>query len=146
MSLLERVRAETSQALKSGDKERVNVLRGLSSELVKAAKEGPDTEVDEISVIRREVKRRREAAQAYRAGGRVDLADAEQREAEMLEGYLPAQLPDDDLHALVDDEIAKLGASSPSDMGKVMSEVMPKVKNQADGRRVSAVVREKLGT
>lgn len=144
--MLERVRTDTSQALKSGDRERVNVLRVLSSELLKAVKESPGTDVDELSVVRREVKRRHEAAEAYRAGGRVDLADTEQREADTLEGYLPAQLSDDELQAVVGDEIAKLGASSPSDMGKVMSEVMPKVKDQADGRRVSAVVREKLGT
>lgn len=143
MSLLERVRTETAEALKHGNTDRVRVLRVLSSELQKAQKES-GAEPDEVAVLRRELKRRREAAEAYRSGGRDDLAASEEREAQAIEGYLPAQLSDDELEAMVADAIAEVGASSANEMGKVMSVVMPRVQGRADGKRVSALVREKL--
>jgi uncharacterized protein len=95
-------------------------------------------------VLQRERKRRAEAAVAYRDAGRDDLAESEEREAALIDAYLPEQLSDDDLHAIVGDAVAESGASSPSEMGKVMGLVMPKVQGRADGKRVSAAVKEKL--
>ena len=142
MSLIEKVKSDTATALKSGDKERVQALRLITNELQKAAKEASDG--DETAVLQRERKRRLEAAQAYADAGRDDLAAGERREAQIIEGYMPEQLSDDELHAIVGDAVAESGAASPQDMGKVMSLVMPKVQGRADGKRVSAVVREKL--
>ncbi len=142
MSLIEQVRSDTAAALKSGDKERVQALRLISNELQKAAKESSDG--DETVVLQRERKRRLEAAEAYADAGRDDLAESERREAAIIEEYMPEQLSDDELQAIVGDAVAESGASSPQDMGKVMSIVMPQVQGRADGKRVSAVVREKL--
>jgi hypothetical protein len=97
-------------------------------------------------VLQRERKRRLEAADAYADAGREDLADSERREAAIIEEYMPEQLSDEELHAIVGDVVAELGASSPQEMGKIMSMVMPKVQGRADGKRVSAVVREKLAS
>src|SRR2546423_812415 len=144
MSLVERVKADTTAAMKSGDRERVGALRLISSELQKAHKERSGSESDEVAVLQRERKRRLEAADAYRDGGRDDLASSEEREAELIAEYMPQQLSDDELHAIVGDAVAESGASSPQEMGKVMSLVMPKVQGRADGKRVSAVVKEKL--
>ena len=127
--------------MKSGDRERVQTLRLIVSELQKAQKEGLG---DEVEVLQRERKRRLEAADAYAGGGRDDLAGSERAEAELIESYMPEQVSDDELHAIVGDAVAESGASSPQEMGKVMSLVMPKVKGRADGKRVSAVVKEKL--
>lgn len=128
-------------ALKAGDRERVGTLRLVASELQKAAK-GGDT--DEVAVLQRERKRRLESAEAYREAGRDDLADAEEREAALIDEYLPEQLSDDELRAIVGDVVAETGASSPKEMGRVMSAAMPKVKGRADGKRVSAIVKELL--
>ena len=144
MSLLERVQSDTTAAMKSGDRERVNALRLISNELQKAHKEASGSEADEVAVLQRERKRRLEAAEAYREAAREDLAEGEEAEAELIEVYLPAQLSDEELQAIVGDAVAESGASSPKEMGKVMSLVMPKVQGRADGKRVSAVVKEKL--
>ena len=141
MSLLEQVQHDAAAALKAGERERASALRLVASELQKAAKEDGS---DEIEVLQRERKRRLEAAEAYREGGRGDLAEAEAAESRIIEAYLPEQLSDDELHALVGDAVAEAGASSPREMGRVMSLVMPRVSGRADGRRVSAVVREEL--
>ena len=141
MPVLDQVQDDVKTALKAGERERVHALRLIAAELQKAAKEGG---ADEVEVLQRERKRRLEAAEAYRDGGRADAAAAEEREAEIIEAYMPAQISDDELSALVGDAVAETGASSPQDMGKVMSIVMPKVKGRADGKRVSAAVREKL--
>ena len=128
-------------SLKAGDRERVNALRLIANELQKAAKEGNS---DEVEVLQRERKRRLEAAEAYRDAERADLAAAEEREASIIETYMPQQLSDDELRAIVGDVVAASGASSPKEMGKVMSAVMPQVKGRADGKRVSAMVKELL--
>jgi uncharacterized protein YqeY len=141
MSLLERVQDDASAALKAGDRERASALRLIASELQKAAKEGSD---DELAVLQRERKRRLEAADAYKEGGREDLASSEQGEAELIGAYLPEQLSDEELEAIVGDAVAESGASSPQEMGKVMSLVMPEVKGRAEGKRVSEVVKGKL--
>ncbi len=127
--------------MKAGERERVHALRLIVNELQKAAKDAGD---DDVAVLQRERKRRLEAADAYRDGGRTDLAEAEEREAEIIASYMPEQLGDEELHAIVGDAVAESGASSPQEMGKVMALVMPKVKGRADGRRVSAAVKEKL--
>ena len=142
MSLIDQVKSDTAVALKSGDKARVQALRLITNELQKAAKEQSDG--DETAVLQRERKRRLEAAQAYADAGRDDLAEGERREAAIIEEYMPEQLSDEELHAIVGDAVAESGASSPQDMGRVMSLVMPQVQGRADGKRVSAVVREKL--
>ena len=131
-------------ALKAGDRERANALRLITNELQKAHKEASGKEAYEVAVLQRERKRRLEAAEAYRDAGRDDLAAGEQREAELIEEYMPAQLSEDELHAIVGDVVAETGAASPQEMGKVMSMVMPRVQGRADGKRVSAVVKEKL--
>jgi uncharacterized protein len=144
LSLLDQVKADVTTALKAGDRERAGALRLITNELQKAHKEASGNEVDEVAVLQRERKRRVEAADAYRDAGREDLAESEQREAALIEAYMPEQLSDDELHAIVGDVVAESGAASPKEMGKVMSMVMPRVQGRADGKRVSAVVREKL--
>jgi uncharacterized protein len=141
VSLLEQVKDDVKSALKAGEKDRVHALRLIANELQKSAKENG---ADDLEVLQRERKRRLEAAEAYRDGGRTDLAEAEEREAEIIASYMPAQLSDDELSAIVGDAVAESGASSPQEMGKVMALVMPKVKGRADGKRVSAAVKEKL--
>jgi uncharacterized protein len=141
VSLLEQVQHDVNSALKSGEKERVHALRLIANELQKAAK---DNGGDDLEVLQRERKRRLEAAEAYREGGRTELAEAEEREAEIIASYMPEQLSDDELGAIVGDAVAESGAASPKEMGKVMALVMPRVKGRADGKRVSAAVREKL--
>jgi uncharacterized protein YqeY len=127
--------------MKAGERDRVSALRLVLSELQKAAKEG---EGDELAVLRRERKRRREAETAYREAGRDELAAGEAFEAQAIEAYLPAELSDEELDALVTAGVEATGASSPRDMGRVMSHVMAAAGGRADGRRVSARVKEAL--
>jgi uncharacterized protein YqeY len=141
VSLLEQIQDDVKVAMKAGERGRVHALRLVVNELQKAVKEDAG---DEVEVLQRERKRRLEAAEAYRDGGRTDLAEAEEQEAELIAGYMPEQLSDDDLDAIVGDAVAESGASSPQEMGKVMALVMPQVKGRADGKRVSAAVKEKL--
>jgi uncharacterized protein YqeY len=141
MSLLNQVQDDVKAALKAGDRERVHALRLIADALQKAEK---DDGGDPLEVLQRERKRRLEAAEAYRDGGRAEAAEAEEREAEVIASYMPEQLSDDELNALVGDAVAQSGASSPQELGKVMSLVMPHVKGRADGKRVSAAVKEML--
>jgi uncharacterized protein len=97
-------------------------------------------------VLQRERKKRLEAAEAYHEAGRTEQAAAENFEAELIEGYLPQQLSDEELEELVDSAVAETGATEQRQMGQVMSALMPKVGGRADGKRVSAAVREKLGS
>ena len=129
--------------MKAGERERVAALRLVTDALQKDLKEGGD---DEVAVLRRERKRRLEAAEAYREGGSEDRAAAEESVAREIERYLPTEISDDELNAAVDAAIAETGASAPGDMGKVMGAVMPKVGGRADGKRVSAAVRERLAS
>jgi uncharacterized protein YqeY len=140
-TILEQVQSDTREAMKAGERERVGALRLVADALQKDAKEGGD---DEVAVLRRERKRRLEAAEAYRDGGSGERAEAEEAEAREIERYLPAEMSDDDLAALVDEAIAESGAQSPADMGKVMGSLMPKVGGRADGKRVSALVKDRL--
>jgi uncharacterized protein YqeY len=142
VTVVEQLRSDVAQAMKGGDRDRVGALRLVLSELQKAAKEGGD---DEVTVLRRERKRRLEAASLFRDGDRPELAEREEAEAELIAGYLPAELSDEELAALVHEAVTEAGAGSPKDMGMVMKTVMPKVGGRADGKRVSAKVREALG-
>jgi uncharacterized protein len=141
VQIADQIRADVTTALKAGERDRVSALRLVLSELQKAAKEGDG---DELAVLRRERKRRREAEQAYRDAGRDDLASGEAFEAEAIEAYLPAELSDDELDALVAAGIAETGAESPRDMGRVIKHVMGAAGGRADGRRVSTKVKEAL--
>jgi uncharacterized protein YqeY len=141
MSLLSQIQDDVKGAMKAGERERVHALRLIVNELQKAAKENGG---DEVEVLQRERKRRLEAAEAYRDGGAADRAEAEEREAEIIGSYMPEQVSDDELNAIVGDAVAESGATSPKEMGQVMALVMPQVKGRADGKRVSAVVKEKL--
>jgi uncharacterized protein len=141
MTVLEQVRTDMTSAMKAGEKDLVGALRLVLSELQKAAKEGGD---DELAVLRRERKRRLEAAEQFRDGGRPELAAQEESEAELIEGYLPAEISDQELGAIVDEAIAETGASEPKDMGRAMKAAIAKVQGRADGKRVSAQVRAAL--
>ena len=141
MTVTERVRADITTAMKAGQKDRVSALRMVLSELQKAAKEGSD---DELAVLRRERKRRIEAASQFRDGGRGELADQEESEARLIEGYLPAELDEAELDELVQAAIAESGAQGPADMGQVMKLVMARADGRVDGKRASARVREAL--
>jgi uncharacterized protein YqeY len=141
MSVVEQVRADITSAMKAREKDRVGALRLVLSELQKDAKEGGG---DELAVLRRERKRRLEAAAQFRDGGRPELAAQEESEAQLIEAYLPAQIDDSELDAIVAAAIAETGASDPKDMGQVMKAVMAKAGGRADGQRASARVREAL--
>ena len=130
-----------TSAMKAGDKERVGALRLVLSELQKAAKDGG---TDELAVLRRERKRRLEAAEQFREAGRTELAEGEEAEARIIEAYMPAELNDAELDAIVRAAIAETGATDPKDMGQVMKAVMAKAEGRADGKRASARVREVL--
>jgi uncharacterized protein YqeY len=142
VTVTEQVRSDMTSAMKAGEKQRVGALRLVLSELQKAAKEGAD---DELAVLRRERKRRLEAAAQFRDGGRPELAEQEESEAKMIETYLPAELDDAELAAIVAAAIEETGASSQKDMGQVMKVVMARTAGRADGKRASARVREALG-
>ena len=127
--------------MKAGDRDRVTALRLVLSELQKDAKEGAG---DEQAVLRRERKRRRESEVAYREAGRDDLAAGEAYEAEAIEAYLPAELSDTELDALVSAAVSETGATSQRDMGRVIGQVMAAAGGRADGRKVSTKVKEAL--
>ncbi len=142
MSALEQAQADVRTAMKAREKERASALRLIVDSLQQDAKLGKG---DEVAVLQRERKKRVEAAEAYEGAGRAEQAAAERFEAELIEAYLPQQLSDEELAALVDEAVAETGATEQKQMGQVMSALMPKVGGQADGKRVSAAVRQKLG-
>lgn len=146
MSVLEQLQTRVKEAMKAGRKEEVGSLRLLISEIQKAAKDARhDLDSDaELQVLKRERKRRVEAAEAFAGGGREELAARETREAALIDGFLPQQLDEAALVALIDDTIGELGATSPREMGKVMSAVMAKAGAQVDGRLASRLVKERL--
>ena len=142
MAIAEAIQDDLKSAMRAGEKQRVGALRLVLSELQKEAKEGSG---DELAVLRRERKRRLEAATSYREGGRDDLAEAEEFEARLIEGYLPAELSDAELHAIVSQALRDSGAESVRDMGAAMKSAMAVVDGRADGKRVSGLVRAALG-
>jgi uncharacterized protein YqeY len=142
VSVEEQIKIDVAAAMKAGEKERVGALRMVLSELQKNAKEGGG---DEVAVLRRERKRRLEAAEAYRENGRDDLAGTEQSEAALITAYLPAELSDEQLKEIVEKAVKESGAESVRDMGKAMGLAMAAAEGRADGKRVSALVRAALG-
>jgi uncharacterized protein YqeY len=143
MAISEEIKADLQGAMRAGEKTRVGALRLVLSELQKAAKEGAG---DELGVLRRERKRRLEAADAYREAGREDLAEGERSEAQLISAYLPAELSDEELRAIVEQAVRDSGAESPKDMGAAMKQAMAAVEGRADGKRVSGLVRASLQT
>jgi uncharacterized protein YqeY len=142
MSVLEQVQGDVRTAMKARDRERAGALRMVVDVLQKDAKLGKG---DEVAVLQKEHKKRVEAAEAYESAGRTEQAASERFEAELIEGYLPQQLSDEELAQLVDAAVAETGASEQRQMGEVMSALMPKLGGRADGKRVSTAVRAKLG-
>ena len=140
--ILERVQADTRTAMKAGERDRVGTLRMLASSLQQDEKEGDG---DAVAVLQRERKKRIEAAEAFESGGRAEQAEAERTEATLIEGYLPEQVSDEELEAIVAAAVEATGANDVKEMGKVIGVVMPQVKGRADGKRVSTMVRERLG-
>ncbi|HEX3520164.1 MAG TPA: GatB/YqeY domain-containing protein [Solirubrobacteraceae bacterium] len=141
MAIVEQIKTDLHEAMRAGERERVGALRLVLSELQKAAKEGAD---DELAVLRRERKRRLEAARAYREAGRDDLAGGEEAEGELIGAYLPAELPEQELEAIVRQAVIDSGAESVKDMGAAMKQAMSVVDGRADGKRVSGLVRAAL--
>ncbi|HTR72501.1 MAG TPA: GatB/YqeY domain-containing protein [Solirubrobacteraceae bacterium] len=142
MAIHETVKEDLKDAMRAGERERVGALRLVLSELQKAAKEGSD---DELAVLRRERKRRLEAAKAYREAGREDLADGEEAEARLIGGYLPAELSEEELREMVERAVRESGAQTVKDMGRAMGTAMAAVEGRADGGRVSSLVKAALG-
>jgi len=141
MAIAEQIKIDLQGAMRAGEKERVGALRLVLSELQKAAKEGGD---DELAVLRRERKRRLEAARAYGEAGREDLVRGEESEAQLIGSYLPAELSEQELAAIVEQAVRDSGAQSAKDMGMAMKQAMAAVDGRADGKRVSGLVRAAL--
>jgi uncharacterized protein len=146
MTLITRIEDELKQARLARDEDRRDALSLMLASLRSAEKElqRPLSEDEELQVLQRERKKRREAADAYEAAGREEQAEAEEYELEVLEEFMPEPLSEDDLEEIIDDVIAEVGATSLRDLGRVMADVMPQVSGRADGSTVSQLVREKL--
>jgi uncharacterized protein len=148
MALRERIQADLTAAMKARDTDTVATLRmaltGIRTLQAGEGRTGDVTDDEAVEVLTREARKRTEAAEAYEQAGRAELADRERRELAVLRRYLPAELDRDELAAIVDEAIASTGATTPADLGRVMSTVMPRVRGRADGRTVNALVRERL--
>jgi len=142
-SALAAIRSDVNAAMKAGDRERAGALRMIADSLQQDAKFGAD---DEVATLQRERKKRLEAAEAYEGGGRAESAASERREAELIAAYLPEQLDDDGLEALITAAIEETGATGQKEMGQVIGLVMGRAEGRADGKRVSQAVRERLGS
>jgi uncharacterized protein YqeY len=144
--VIDRIDKDVKTAMKAGDGVRRDALRLVLSSLRDAEKDArrPLTDEEVQTVLRRELKRRREAAKAFADGGAPDRAAVEESEAELIEGYLPAQLAEEDLEAIVESAILKTGATSQKEMGQVMREAMALAAGRADGKRVQERVRARL--
>ena len=146
MTLVERLEGEVKDAMLARDATRRDALRLILNSLRSAEKDlqRPLSEEEELQVLQRERKRRNEAADAFRAGGREEQARQEETELAILEEFMPEPLSEEELEQIVDDAIAETGATSLRDMGRVMADVMPQVAGRADGSAVGQIVREKL--
>lgn len=146
MSLVAQLQQDQLQARKDKDQDRLSILQvvlaDLKNEAINTGKELTDAEAE--SVIARQVKKLRDGLKDFESAGRSDLAEDAKQEIDVLETYLPEQLSDDELKNTVSEVISQVGATSPSDMGKIMGAVMSRVKGQADGNRVRAIVQELL--
>jgi uncharacterized protein len=146
VSLIARIEGELREATLARNAERRDALRLILSALRGAEKElqRPLKDDEELQVLQRERKRRTEAAEAFRAGGREEQAAAEEQELDVLEEFMPEPLTEEEIEEIVDDVIAEVGATSMRDLGRVMADVMPQIAGRADGSTVSQLVREKL--
>jgi len=146
VSLIEEIEDELKDAMRARDAERRDALRLILNALKVSEKElrRPLSEEEELQVLQRERKRRVEAAEAFRNGGREEQAAAEEHELEVLEEFMPEPLSEDEIEDIVDDVIAEVGATRLADLGRVMADVMPQIAGRADGSQVSQIVREKL--
>jgi uncharacterized protein YqeY len=146
VSRIEEIEDDIKEAMRARDNERRDALRLIVNALKNSEKElmRPLSDDEELQVLQRERKRRVEAAEAFRAGGREEQAAAEERELEILEEFMPPPLGEDEIEEIVDDAIAEVGATSMADLGRVMADVMPQIAGRADGSVVSQIVREKL--
>ncbi|HWO97966.1 MAG TPA: GatB/YqeY domain-containing protein [Bacillus sp. (in: firmicutes)] len=146
MSLLERLNYDMKQAMKNKEKEKLSVIRmvkaSLQNEAIKLGREL--TEEDELTIISRELKQRKDSLHEFEQAGRQDLVDKIQNELAILEIYMPKQLTEEELTEIVKEAIAEVQASSKADMGKVMAAIMPKVKGKADGSHVNKLVLQNL--
>ncbi len=144
--LLKKLQDEMKTAMKSGDKERLSVIRMLISEIKKVQidkkKELSDEEI--IQVLQRYAKQRKESIKQYREAGREDLAQKEEAELKVVQEFLPKPLSEEEIEKIVEQVIEETGASSMKDMGRVMKSVMEKIKGRADGSVVSSIVKKKL--
>jgi len=146
MSLIARIEDELAAARRDRDAERRDALSLILAQLRSAEKElqRPLHDEEELQVLQRERKKRVEAAEAFRAGGREEQAEGEERELDVLEEFMPDPLSEEEIETIIDDAIAECGATSLRDLGRVMADVMPQVAGRADGSAVSQLVREKL--
>ncbi|HET7449861.1 MAG TPA: GatB/YqeY domain-containing protein [Gaiellaceae bacterium] len=146
MTLIEELEDDVKDAMRAGDTARRDALRLIIASLKSAEKDllRPLTEDEELQVLQRERKKRIEAAEAFRGGGREEQAAKEEAELAVLEEFMPEPLTEEELERIVDDAIAENGATSMRDMGRVMKDVMPQIAGRADGAAVSQMLREKL--
>jgi hypothetical protein len=146
VTLIEELEADVRDAMRSGDTARRDALRLMLASLKSAEKDllRPLSEEEELQVLQRERKKRIEAAEAFRGGGREEQAAKEEAELAVLEEFMPEPLTEEELERIVDDAIAENGATSMRDMGRVMKDVMPQISGRADGATVSQMLREKL--
>ena len=147
--LKQELRDELTESMLAKDADRTSVIRMLLSalnyyEIQKGGAGYEATDEDVMTIINKEVKQRKDSIEQYGNAGRQELVNKEQKELEMLQKYLPAQMGEEEVRKLVQDAISETGASTPQDMGKVMGALMPKVKGKADGAMVSTIVREEL--
>lgn len=144
--LEDKLRIDINKALKEKNEVRLSTLRMLSSALHNAKIEKRDdlNKKEELVVVKKEAKKRKDAIEAYRKGGAEDRAEREEEELKILQEFLPEEMSDSELEKLVNESISEVKAESMADIGKAMGSVMAKVKDQADGTRVSAMVRKKL--
>lgn len=146
LSLLTTLNEDMKQAMRAKDKETLQVIRMLKASIQnEQIKKGQDlNDEEELTVLSREMKQRRDSLAEFEKADRTDLADKVKKEIVIVENYLPAQLSEEEIRAIVTEAVAKTGATSPKEFGKVMGAVMPKVKGKADGNQVNAIVKELL--
>lgn len=148
MSLTDKVNNEIKEAMKAKDQDKLRALRAIKSALLLAQTEkgsgGEINEQAEFAILQKQLKQRKESAEIYQQQGRKDLAEPELKEAEVIESFLPKMMSEEELRPVIKDIIAQVGASSPSDMGKVMGAATKQLAGKADNKLVSTIVREML--
>lgn len=146
MDLKDGLTADYKKAMKDGDKLKVSTIRLILSE-IKNAEIAKRAELDEdelLTVVSREARKRKESIEEFGKGGRQDLVEKEERELEIIESYMPEQLSEEEVRRMIEETIADVGASSASDLGRVMGKLMPRLKGKADGKKANQIVREML--